>query len=559
MHLFLLTTPCAILFAGGNYQTGSGNGELYNGEYLAEKHNAIYIGVNYRLGILGYLASAKHGIDGNYGIYDSAAALAFVQVFGPGFGGDVSRVTAWGQSAGSMTIPMLTTYGFDTYYHETLYPAYKHLRPCKESEITELQQKPCDVAKGKSRRANRDRMRMGYLQDLPMHLRPQAIGSDDGLYHVTQRDSFRNVGLRSKHASDSSCSAKWEAVYEERLNTCGENLFFTQAHLESNPFTLPIRTGEELQNVTDAFIGFIGCNSTRFSPVEQLVCARNVSADAIMAGQKKVYSTPSLNKRPLTQFMVMSPAMRTVILPIHPYRAILENKIREDVRFMLGTTIDEGNLFIFEGFQKELDALGYYLLVGAVVGFDKVDEVVKRYPADSTQKDQRLVMSRLTSDIVFHCVNRNVSRIFASRESEHPNQAAYLYLYDLLASFMKETWPDQPECWTACCHGADLPMWHHVGWPKYFMPTANEVALSELMVRYQANFIASGDPNNAANAEQKATVMSSSSYPHWPKFDAATSQLMHLNKDNSQAEGFFRNELCDFFDSYTGYAFADPQ
>lgn len=97
------------------------------------------------------------GLQGNYALYDSAAALAFVHVFGPAFGGDVSRVTVWGQSAGSMTIPMLMTYAFDNYYYDTLLPAYESLKPCslvdypseEEEERLYLEHQAC-LASGKS-------------------------------------------------------------------------------------------------------------------------------------------------------------------------------------------------------------------------------------------------------------------------------------------------------------------------------------------------------------------------------------------------------------------------
>lgn len=143
-----------------------------------------------------------------------------------------------------------------------------------------------------------------------------------------------------------------------------------------------------------------------------------------------------LHKRSMTQFMMISPIIESEMLPLHPYQFMSRGAI-VDIPIMMGTTYDEGNLFIFEGFQKELDEVGYWALLGVVFGFDKVDTVQKMYPPDKSTKDQRLVMSQLTSDVVFHCVNRNISSMIARREGDTPEQKAWVYVFDHVASFMK--------------------------------------------------------------------------------------------------------------------------
>jgi para-nitrobenzyl esterase len=82
---------------------------LYNGTALAQK-GVIVVTTNYRVGALGFLAhpeldteSPDH-VSGNYGLLDQVAALQWVNRNIGAFGGNSSRVTIFGQSAGGESI-----------------------------------------------------------------------------------------------------------------------------------------------------------------------------------------------------------------------------------------------------------------------------------------------------------------------------------------------------------------------------------------------------------------------------------------------------------------------
>ncbi|KAJ7185568.1 alpha/beta-hydrolase [Mycena filopes] len=65
----------------------------------------IYVSTNYRLNTFGFLASADVAPeDLNAGLLDQRMALEFVQTHIGAFGGDPSKVTIWGQSAGAGSV-----------------------------------------------------------------------------------------------------------------------------------------------------------------------------------------------------------------------------------------------------------------------------------------------------------------------------------------------------------------------------------------------------------------------------------------------------------------------
>ena len=98
--------PVMVFFYGGGFKSVAFSMPTYNGTTLANK-GVIVVTPNYRLGALGFLAhpqlnnESPHNASGNYGILDQQAALKWVQKNIGAFGGDPSRVTIFGQSAGA--------------------------------------------------------------------------------------------------------------------------------------------------------------------------------------------------------------------------------------------------------------------------------------------------------------------------------------------------------------------------------------------------------------------------------------------------------------------------
>jgi para-nitrobenzyl esterase len=94
--------PVMVHIHGGGYEMGNGNDD---NTLLASTGHEIVVSMNYRLGILGFLADAALGShSGDYGLEDQQAALRWVQQNIARFGGDPHNVTVFGESAGASSV-----------------------------------------------------------------------------------------------------------------------------------------------------------------------------------------------------------------------------------------------------------------------------------------------------------------------------------------------------------------------------------------------------------------------------------------------------------------------
>ncbi|XP_077862011.1 acetylcholinesterase-like [Saccoglossus kowalevskii] len=89
---------------GGGFVLGSGSNVYYDGFPLAAINDVIVVGINYRLGVLGFLSTGDDVISGNYGLMDQLEALKWIKANIEYFGGDPDRITIFGESAGSISV-----------------------------------------------------------------------------------------------------------------------------------------------------------------------------------------------------------------------------------------------------------------------------------------------------------------------------------------------------------------------------------------------------------------------------------------------------------------------
>lgn len=95
--------PVIFYIHGGAFVSGSGGTDMGSPDYLLEK-DVIFVSINYRLGLYGFLCTDSPKAPGNIGLKDQLLALRWVKANIDAFGGNPNKVTALGASAGGMSV-----------------------------------------------------------------------------------------------------------------------------------------------------------------------------------------------------------------------------------------------------------------------------------------------------------------------------------------------------------------------------------------------------------------------------------------------------------------------
>lgn len=96
--------PVMLWLHGGGFHVGASNDPMTYGEALAKKGDVVFVSVNHRLNILGFLdlsaCGEKYAKSANVGMLDIVKALEWIQNNIESFGGNPSDVTIVGESGG---------------------------------------------------------------------------------------------------------------------------------------------------------------------------------------------------------------------------------------------------------------------------------------------------------------------------------------------------------------------------------------------------------------------------------------------------------------------------
>jgi para-nitrobenzyl esterase len=103
--------PVMVWIHGGGFNSGTTSSPTFDGSRFAEQ-GVVLVSVAYRLGVFGFLAHPQLSREsgrgsGAYALQDQIAALKWVQQNIRQFGGDPTRMTIFGESAGGASVSLL--------------------------------------------------------------------------------------------------------------------------------------------------------------------------------------------------------------------------------------------------------------------------------------------------------------------------------------------------------------------------------------------------------------------------------------------------------------------
>ncbi|ROW07763.1 hypothetical protein VMCG_03431 [Cytospora schulzeri] len=135
--------PVMVQIHGGGFTTGNALTAPGDAMVNASDGGLIYVAIQYRLGIFGFLAGSEVKENGvqNAGLYDQRVAIEWVQRHISAFGGDPSKVTIWGGSAGgsSVTYQLMAAGGFGVPPFRAAIAEFPWWQPLLNTSMQELQ------------------------------------------------------------------------------------------------------------------------------------------------------------------------------------------------------------------------------------------------------------------------------------------------------------------------------------------------------------------------------------------------------------------------------------
>ncbi|XP_013192658.1 cholinesterase 2 [Amyelois transitella] len=98
--------PVMVFIHGGCFFEGSGSNFYYGGDFLVQR-GVVFVGINYRLSVEGFLCLGIKEAPGNAGLKDQVFALKWIKQNIRAFGGNPDSVTLFGESAGAVSTSFL--------------------------------------------------------------------------------------------------------------------------------------------------------------------------------------------------------------------------------------------------------------------------------------------------------------------------------------------------------------------------------------------------------------------------------------------------------------------
>ncbi|XP_049617622.1 cAMP-regulated D2 protein [Syngnathus scovelli] len=418
--------PVMVWIHGGDFIAGSASKPLYDGRFMSNFTHTLVVSVEYRLGAFGFLVSGKDpktSAVGNYGILDQQAALLWVQRNIAMFGGDPSKVTLFGESAGA--------------------------------------------------------------QSVSLHLMIQS-----------------------------------------------SKPLFKQAVLQSLPFSIPLKTRHDALKLGKDFTKKTNCS------VGDIVCLLSLTPQAVLEAQMKTSSKLVNPFRFLEVFETWGPFIDGDLIQEQAVVAFQKGHWHKEKAVLLGTTSEEGVIFVYGVFNKPVSAVESIMYVTAIFKQHSL-RILHKYLPLYRDSDRRDMLAQIVTDFVFLCPSRR-----SARAGTEAGSRAWMYVFDHVTSDPR-VWSGLTFCYRHVCHGGELPYVFGSAPVANFTLTSGEKLLSNRMLCYWGAFAHTGDPSSRVG---QTTFCREQRLPVWPRYSDTSGWLLMNLTLRSHAQVETRSHVCDFWD-----------
>ncbi|XP_056621761.1 cAMP-regulated D2 protein [Triplophysa dalaica] len=306
---------------------------------------------------------------------------------------------------------------------------------------------------------------------------------------------------------------------------------FRHAAVQSLPFSIPLKTRLDAMKLGWDFAKLTNCS------VFDLACLRSLSARDVLNAQVK--SGKIINPFCfLEAFETWGPFIDGELIQEQPITAFRKGHWQSYKPLILGTTSEEGVIFVYGIFNKSVSMLEIVLYTAAIFK-QHTFKILHKYIPFYRNLDKRVMLSQIVTDYMFLCPTR-----WSARSGVSIGGSVWMYVFDHPPSD-DSIWENLTFCFNHTCHGAELPFLFDSAPSTNLTLTPQETLLANQMACYWGAFAHAGDPNSQG---EQTSFCREQRLPVWPKYTFTEGwSILNLTLHSHPQHGN-RDHFCDFWD-----------